>query len=453
MLLVPEKMEANHRQFSLALEEGRVSDASKLSQKTSPSRAAGILMEGPHEYLYPCLAEMSPKAAGQVVGAMKPDFAAELLGEIDAEASAKLFQHIPVRQGANFLQRLPEETADRLLSRIPPRLKDQLESLARYEEDTAGSVMSLEFVTVHPDKTAGQTLDAFYGMSGAERSQGVLYVVDEKQKLLGVITLGELVGMPKNKPVSEGMNTETVAFHVDDPAVDAAKVLRNRRLMSVPVIDAEQHLCGVIPFEQAMRTLAQNVAEQLAGLGGGTSEESFFTPPLRAIRGRLPWMAGNVFLNLGAVAIISGFEDTIAQVAILAAFLPMITDMGGNVGIQALSVSIRSLALGEVRLRGVWRAVRKEVAIGLVNGLALGALFAAVATVLQGNALIGALAGVALGVNVLVAGVVGGCLPFLIKRLGKDPAMMTGPVLTTITDITGVSIYLGLCTVFLASLL
>lgn len=164
-------------------------------------------------------------------------------------------------------------------------------------------------------------------------------------------------------------------------------------------------------------------------------------------------MAGNIFLNLGAVAVIASFEETIEAVAALAIFLPMITDMGGNVGIQALSVSIRSIALGEVRLSEYWRAARKEVIVGCVNGLALGLLFTVIALVIQGNPTLGLVAGIALGCNVLLAGIIGGTLPFIIKRLGGDPAMMTGPVLTTVTDITGVSIYLGLSTLFLASLL
>lgn len=164
-------------------------------------------------------------------------------------------------------------------------------------------------------------------------------------------------------------------------------------------------------------------------------------------------MALNIFLNLGAVWIIAGFEATIAQVAILAAFLPMITDMGGNVGIQSLSVAIRNIALDDARLRDLRRAVRKEVVIGMINGLALGALFAVIAWMLEGNPWIGALAGVALGINVLLAGVVGGCLPFILKRMGRNPAMMTGPILTTITDITGVTIFLGLSTVFLTQML
>jgi len=155
---------------------------------------------------------------------------------------------------------------------------------------------------------------------------------------------------------------------------------------------------------------------------------------------------------MGAVAVITGFEETIATVAILAAFIPMITDMGGNVGIQALSVAIRSIALGEARLRDLRKVLRKEVLIGVVNGLSLGLIFAVIAYFMRGDALLALLAGVALGVNVLVAGIIGGALPFLIRAIGKDPAMMTGPILTTITDISGVSIYLGLSTVYILRL-
>ena len=131
----------------------------------------------------------------------------------------------------------------------------------------------------------------------------------------------------------------------------------------------------------------------------------------------------------------------------------MITDMGGNVGIQALSVSIRSLALGEAQFRDIFKSMKKEIAVGLINGLALGALFGTLAYLFEWNVILAVVAGTALGVNVLVAGIIGGSMPFLIKKLGKDPAMMTGPVLTTVTDITGISIYLGLSTMFLVHMI
>lgn len=221
----------------------------------------------------------------------------------------------------------------------------------------------------------------------------------------------------------------------------------------LPVLNENDKITGVLLLDDAVEILSENIADMFTQMGAASADESFYTPPLGSVKKRLPWMMGNVFLNLGAVAVIASFEATIEAVAILAIFLPMITDMGGNVGIQALSVSIRSIALGEVRLNEYWRATKKEIIVGLINGLALGALFATIAFIIQGNMTLGLVAGTALAANVFVAGIVGGTLPFLIKRLGGDPAMMTGPVLTTITDITGVTIYLGLSTWFLVSLM
>lgn len=221
----------------------------------------------------------------------------------------------------------------------------------------------------------------------------------------------------------------------------------------LPVTNDENVLVGVLLLDDAIDILSENLADQFVQVGAASVDESFYTPPLGSVNKRLPWMAGNIFLNLGAVAVIASYEATIEAVAALAIFLPMITDMGGNVGIQALSVSIRSLPLGEVRISQYLKAPRKEIIVGLINGLALGALFTVIAIMFQGNAVLGMVAGVALCCNVLLAGIVGGTLPFVIKQFGGDPAMMTCPVLTTITDITGVSIYLRLSTLFLASLI
>lgn len=249
------------------------------------------------------------------------------------------------------------------------------------------------------------------------------------------------------------MTPNLVAVYTDDDAVMASQLLRNRRLQMLPVLNENDRIVGVVLLDDAIEVLSLNMADMFMHMGASSADETFYTPPLSSVKKRLPWMAGNVFLNFGAVAVIASFEATIEAIAALAIFLPMITDMGGNVGIQALSVSIRSIALGEVRLSEYWRAARKEIIVGLMNGLALGLLFAVIAYYVQSSMILGLVAGTALAINVLVAGIVGGTLPFLIKRWGGDPAMMTGPVLTTITDITGVSIYLGLSTYFLMNLL
>jgi len=447
MLLMPEKLMEYREEIRVALEEGRPADAALVAPRLSSARVAKILREAPRNQVVPCLLAMDRDKAGRVLGQFPPDFAGELLTESDGSAS-HLFAQIPVDHAADILGVLEPEKAQQLVATCPPEQRQNLSRLSGYKRDTAGSVMNPHFLAVEPGQTIGQVLDALRSAPPEVERTSYIYVLGGNGRLEGVISVKDLVRTPPHTRVEDAMATEIVAVNVADPAVDAAKLLRNRRFTILPVVDDRNALVGVLTFDDAMDILTEDVADQFAPLGA--SEESFFTPPLSAVRRRLPWMAGNIFLNLGAVAVITGFEDTIARVAILAAFLPMITDMGGNVGIQSLSVAIRSIALGEVRLRDFARATRKEVTIGLVNGAALGALFAVVAWLWQGDPMIGVIAGIALGINVLLAGVVGGVLPFLIKRLGRDPAMMTGPLLTTITDITGVTIYLGLATLFLA---
>jgi magnesium transporter len=453
MLLVPETLEKYQQDMKTALEEGRYDDAAAIAPQLSAGRIARVLREAPKKSVEPCLLAMDLPRAGRVLAQMPPDYAAQVLIAMEDNIAAKLFKMIPADHAVDILEDMDQQEIDILLAEADEHYKNAVTDLTRYKRGTAGAVMIPHFIAVERDKTVGQTLDALLAAPPDVERSSYVYIVDEQRKLLGVLSIKDLMRVEPSETVENAMLPNVIAVHVDDLATQAARLIRLRRFTMLPVLDQDDRLVGVINFDDAMDILAEDVAEQFVHYGAASAEESFFTPPRRAVKMRLPWMAANVFLNLGAVAVITGFEDTIAAVAILAAFLPMITDMGGNVGIQSLSVAIRSIALGEVRLRDYTKAIRKEVAIGLFNGVALGVLFAIIAYIWQGNAWIGALAGIALGVNVLLAGIVGGTMPFLIKRLGKDPAMMTGPVLTTITDITGVFIYLGLCTLFLSNLL
>ncbi len=440
-------------ELAQALQEHRLEDARRLIRELSPARVASVLTEALEDVVLPLLGLLDRRTAGRVVGAMPAEFAAAAVTRLETQELADVFAVMQADEAAAIYRRLPEEHQERLRSVLDDETLQMVSGLAKYPLGTAGAIMTTGLIAINLPATVGEVITLIqYAPPRYERTFYV-YIVTEEGKLRGVVSLRDLVRYNPQQSVERAMTRGVIAVHVNDTAAEAARHMRNRRFLMLPVLNEHDILVGVITFDDAMEVLTQEVTGGFVRIGGGSPDESFFTPPLGAVWNRLPWMAMNVFLNLGAVAIISGFENTIAQVAILAAFLPMITDMGGNVGIQALSVAIRSIALGEVRIRDFWQAVRKEVAIGLVNGVALGALFGLIAFVLRGNPSIGVIAGVALGCNVLVAGVIGGTLPFLIKRLGKDPAMMTGPILTTITDITGVSIYLGLSTVFLLHIL
>ncbi len=453
MILVPEKLKALRLEMAAALGEGRAAEAAERAARISVGRAADTLAQAPRESIVPCLRKMNPDRAGEIIARMPTRLVADVLSAANAKAAFALLRHVPIDRVADITPLLAEKRRAAYLAHLSDEDRREIEGLERYAADEAGALMTTDFFAVEEKTPVGEVIAAVETLPVHHEQRSDIYVVDGEGTPVGMITLRELLSHETTAAVGTVMNRRVAAVPDRHPAAEAARMLLNRRQLSLPVIDANNAMIGIITLDDAARVLNRSLADQFTALNAGSKEESFFTPPMGSVRMRLPWMAANIFLNLGAVFVISGFEDTIAQVAILAAFLPMITDMGGNVGIQALSVSIRSIALGEARLNEFWKATRKEIVIGLVNGAFLGVLFAVVAYVLQGNAWMGLVAGIALACNVFLAGIVGGTLPFLIKKLGKDPAMMTGPVLTTITDITGVSIYLGLSTLFIVKIL
>ncbi len=453
MLLVTSRMQQYAEQMQEALRSEDLDQAARLDDKVSALRAARILLEAPFETIPAYLQRVGWVRAGQVTANLPREMILRILQTLTEDDAGSLLAELPAEQIPSLLDDMPDDLARALRQQLDPEFRQQIELLASYPEGSAGAIMSPYFLAVEPGVSVREAIDAVRSAPPEIGRTAYVFVVDPGGRLRGVVSLRELMVSDPGAPVSKVMSDEVFVARTGDLALEAARRIRSRRLKMLPVVDAADVLQGVVSIDRAMDLLEHELADGIVAINAASPDESFFTPPRQAVRKRLPWMAANVFLNLGAVAVISSFEDTIVQVAILAAFLPMITDMGGNVGIQALSVSIRSMALGEARLRDFWVAVRKEATIGLVNGLALGLLFCGVAYVFEGNMVLGLVAGTALACNVLVAGVVGGTMPFLIKRLGKDPAMMTGPVLTTITDITGVTIYLGLSTIFLASLM
>ncbi len=453
MILEPATLKKYREELELAIEEENFESARDLSYMISEGRIAQILKDSETNLILPFLDLINNTKAGVIISHLPVEMAAEILEAYGPEKAADFLDDVPIDNAVDIVNKLSDSFANKVLKKLGGDLKSSIEELRKFEPDSVGAYMNTLFVGVKTGTTVEDTLNAIHDAPAQVENRSYVYVVNDDRQLKGVVSIKDLIRTNPADPIDKMMDPDVVAVSTVDSALESAQLMRNRRLQMLPVLNENKEITGVFLLDDAIRLLSEKIVEQFVNIGAASQDESFYTPPIGSVKKRLPWMAANIFLNLGAVAVISAFEGTIEAVAALAVFLPMITDMGGNVGIQALSVSIRSIALGEVRLTEYWRATKKEILVGLINGIALGALFTALAVLLRGEPVLGLVAGFALGVNVFVAGIVGGTLPFLIKKLGYDPAMMTGPVLTTITDITGVSIYLGLSTIFLASLL
>lgn len=315
-----------------------------------------------------------------------------------------------------------------------------------YPPDTAGSIMGAEFIAIPEGLNVGQAIEKLRSAQTSGKPAYV-YVIDQANHLKGVLFLRDLVFNPPTKVLSELVRLNLITVPVEMDQEEVARIFQKHRLMALPVVDKENRLLGTIGANDISQVIQEEATEDIlkvAGIGGG--EESFKTPVSGSIKRRLPWLVLNIFLDCLAVSVIAYFEKTIQEVIALAVILPIISDMGGNVGIQTVSLAVRELATGTISFQDFWKIVTRELSVGFLNGLVLGLVLCGVGYVWKGNIFLGLVAGVALWINTIVASIVGAALPLLLRKRGLDPATGSGALLTTITDLTGFFLTLSFAT-------
>ncbi|MFO1515209.1 MAG: magnesium transporter, partial [Verrucomicrobiota bacterium] len=273
-----------------------------------------------------------------------------------------------------------------------------------------------------------------------------IYVTDDLQRLIGVISLRELVFSAAGRRAGDIMNREVRFLRTSDDQEEIARQIQHYRLLGLPVVDEQQRLVGVVKLRDAIRVAETEATEDMQLMVGLSGEERLWTPWKNSIARRLPWLGVNLITALGASAVVGVFENTLARWTALVVFLPLISAVAGNTGNQALTVIIRALALGEVAPGDALRVMRKELVIGLANGCLLGLAIGLLAFGWKGSAALGAVVGAAMLLNQVVGALSGVAVPFGLRRLGVDPALASSIFVTTITDIIGFFLFLGLAT-------
>jgi len=408
------------------------------------------------------LAELDKPTLQRLLQTVGRQHLADLLTQLEPEDAVKQFDRLDIAQAADLVERMdPDDAADviselapddlqRILAEMVPEESEDVRALLSYPPETARGLMTPEFVSIQASWSVKRTLEHLRAHSGEAETIYYLYVVDQTGRLRGVVSLRDLILANEHTRVAQLLNEDVVSVMVDDDQEAVAKVISEEDLLALPVVDFNGKLVGIVTVDDVLDVMEAEYGEDIlkfSSIEGG--EERPFSSARYSVRHRLPWLAVNIALSQVGVIVVSLFNDTLARAVVLAPFMPLISNMGGNVGIQAVSVAIRGIATGEVSFRDTWRVLRKEVVVGLVNGLVLGALLGAVAYLWHGNYFLGVVTTLALWANVLIASLAGGTLPFVLNRFGLDPAMMTGPLLTTLVDLVSFFIYLGLGTLFL----
>lgn len=403
------------------------------------------------------LERLRPEAAQAVLQGLPSEEGAQVLIELEAKRAARLLARASTDQIIAWVQALVPNSAADLVARLAPERRPDVlaglqpdhaaavSELLRYPPDSAGGIMDNCFLSVRAEQTVAEGLERLR-TSPARKSADVayIYVTQETGRLAGVVSLRDFLFASPDQRVREVMNREVRFLRVTDDQEAITRQIERYHYLGLPVVDEQRRLVGVVRISDALRVAETEATEDMQLMVGLSGEEQVHTPWTAAIARRLPWLAVNLGTALLAATVVSAFEGTITRWTALVVFLPLISAVAGNAGVQALTVIIRGLALGEVVAGDAVRILRKELAIGIVNGVSLGLALGLIGYGWKGSVLLGVVAGAAMLLNQLVGVLAGVLVPFGLKWCKVDPATASSIFVTTLTDILGFLVFLGL---------
>ena len=383
---------------------------------------------------------LGPETSAEIITNIFDMGQTRIMEEMPTDKAFPILQEMAPDTQTHVIRKLSEKKAESILQEVKPARAEEIRQQALYPENTAGGLMITEFLSYPGHLLVKDVLDDLraYGESYSDYDIQYAYVVSEEGRLVGVLRLRDLLMSQRNKTLTEIMVKDPLKVQVDTTLQELRNFFQQHAFLGVPVTDKEGNLAGIVR-SATVREAANKHTNQLflkfAGIVGG--EEFRNMPLFRRSSRRLSWLSINIILNIVAASIIALYQDTLEKAIVLAVFLPIISDMSGCSGNQAVAVSIRELTLGLVRPREIWRVLSKEASIGLINGVVLGCLLGGTALLWKGNPYLGLVVGASLAANTLVAVSFGGLAPLFLRAMKTDPALASGPLLTTITDMCG----------------
>ena len=433
------------------LRMGATANLLNLLQKQHPADLAQVFTDLPPrdcQAAFSVLAERHSKLAMEALSEMGPEAGAPLLASRAAEEIARLLQEIPLDDAAALIDLLPDELSRAVLDLMRPRESDAVENLLEYPEQTAGRIMNPNVFALADDVTAGEAIAAL------QRSRDVemvfyVYVVDVRRHLVGVISLRRLLLVGPDTPLKRIMTSDLTSVRVDTDQEEAARLVASYNLLAIPVVDEENKLVGIVTVDDVIDVIKDEATEDLYRLAGVSSDEHVFTPASESLRKRFPWLVINLATAFLAAFVIGRFQGAISQWVALAVFMPVVAGMGGNAATQTLTVIIRGIALGELTWSNSRKTLTKEILVGIGNGIATGLVAAVVAWLMMGDVTLGLILALAMFINLFVAAAAGTLVPLGLRALKVDPALASTVFITTFTDVFGFLSFLGLGALFL----
>ncbi len=415
--------------------------------KLHPGEVARIIEDEPVEETAGVIESMPAWEAAHVFQRLTPGAATGVLNRLDDEKAISLVLELETTRAASLLARLDEDHAERLLSAMPSGRATEFRKLMSYPHDVAGHFMDPRVRTFRPTSTVGHALERLRE-AGVDRRIYAIHVVDEDGMLFGVVPLQQLVLSSPDAELRTLIRDKPQSVSALTTREEVVELLDSARLPSMPVVDFDGRLIGVIRLEQLVRAAEQEASADIQSMVGVSKEERALSKVSFAVKKRLPWLQINLATAFLAASVVGLFEETIARVTALAVLLPVVAGQSGNTGAQALAVALRGLALREITESHWPKLVVKEFFTGLFNGIAVAAVTMLGVYIWSGSVGLCIVIGAAMVFAMAIAGVAGAAIPVLLSALGQDPAQSSSIVLTTVTDIFGFFSFLGLATLF-----
>ncbi|NLC71500.1 MAG: magnesium transporter [Desulfuromonadaceae bacterium] len=430
---------------------GAYPNLTKVIDKTHPADIAALFryLESKEQRVLFNLIENSETAA-YVLSEIDHSTGARLLQEIDKEAITEVLQEMPYDDAVDIIRNMPEELAEEILSIMQDEHSEEIEQLLRYDEDTAGGIMSTEIFSLNENLTVREAIEELQKSSENVEMVFYIYVTNEYKHLVGVMSLRQLLTVPPHTHLKEIMTSDVISVRTDMDQEEVAHLVAKYNILAVPVVDESNKLMGIITVDDVIDVMRQEATEDIYKMAGASEEEAFHShKSFKIARLRLPWLITNLFGGVITGYLMWLFKVTLAEILALVTFIPVITGMGGNVGGQSATIVVRGFATGRIDSSTLAKVVFKEIRVGLIMGVVCGTTLGVVAYFWHHNLYLGLVVGLAMATAMTVAATMGVLAPAFFKRIGVDPAIASMPFVQTANDITGILIYFATATLFI----
>ncbi|WP_318456344.1 magnesium transporter [Photobacterium leiognathi] len=437
------------QEVNTALENGMFVHVRRLLQDMEPEDIAHLLEASPPKERQVLWQLTDPEEQGEILDELSEDVKDGIVSQMEPEKLAAVTEGMESDDVAYVLRSLPDERYQEVLAQMDATDRHRIEKALAYPEDTAGGMMSTDFITIRGDVTADVVLRYLRMRGELPEATDALYVVDENETLIGHLSLASLITTQPDVEIKDVMEDADEAIPVDMADNEIANLFERRNWVSAPVVDENNHLLGRITIDDVVDIIREEAEHSMMSMAGMDDDEDTFAPVIKSAKSRSIWLGVNVLTALAAASVSNMFENTLQQMATVAVLMTIVPSMGGVAGNQTVALVIRGLAVGHIGDTNTRWLLSKEARVGLINGFVWALIIGAVVVIWKGSLMLGAIMAGAMLANLFVAGVAGVLIPIGLKKLKIDPALAGGMALTTCTDIVGLMVFLGLATIFI----